>query len=119
MERASLKTPLIAQLDVTPGGQSPAEPQGGILGSPLLFIVAMLLIMYALIIRPQQRKEKEHKTMLAQVAKGDVIVTSGGIHGKVTGVTDDVLTVEIANNVRVKLNKSAIGSRVSSNGDKS
>lgn len=115
-----MNTQLIAQIDA-PGGQAPGEPQGGggILGSPLLFIVAMLLIMYALIIRPQQRRENEQKAMLAQIEKGDTIVTSGGIHGKVTGVTDDVLTVEIANNVKIKLSRTAVGSRVPSNGEKS
>lgn len=84
---------------------------GGILGSPIFFLVAMLLLMWALLIRPQQRKEKEHKAMLSQVEKGDAIVTTGGLHGRVTGVADDVLTVEIAANVRVKLSRAAIASR--------
>ena len=109
---AQVPEPLDAQTQPEGGG-------GGILGSPLLFIVAMLLIMYALIIRPQQRREKEQKSMLAKVEKGDLIVTSGGIHGKVTGIADDVLTVEIANNVRIKMNLSAVGTRVPKNaGDK-
>lgn len=84
---------------------------GGILGSPIFFLVAMLLLMWALLIRPQQRKEKEHKAMLSQVEKGDAIVTTGGLHGKVTGIADDVLTVEISPNVRVKLSRAAIASR--------
>lgn len=74
-------------------------------------IVAMFLLFYALIIRPQSRQQKEHKQMLEQVTRGDQIVTQGGIHGKVTGIADDVLTVEIADRVRVKLNKSAVSSR--------
>ena len=96
--------PLRAQAD---GG----DGIGGILGSPIFFLVAMLLLMWALLIRPQQRKEKEHKAMLAQVEKGDSIITSGGLHGKVTGIADDVLTVEISPNVRVKLSRGAITSR--------
>ena len=83
----------------------------GILGSPLFFLVAMLLLMWALLIRPQQKKEKELKAMLAQVEKGDAVITTGGLHGKVTGVADDVLTVEIAPNVRVKLSRAAIATR--------
>ncbi len=75
-------------------------------------IVAMFLLFYALIIRPQSRQQKQHKKMLEQVGRGDQVVTSGGIHGKVTGVADDVLTVEIADRVRVKLNKSAVTSRI-------
>jgi len=84
---------------------------GGILGSPIFFLVAMLLLMWALLIRPQQRKDKEHKSMLAQVEKGDAVVTTGGLHGRVTGLADDVLTVEIAPNVRVKLSRAAIATR--------
>lgn len=94
---------------------------GGILGSPLFFLAAMLLLMWALLIRPQQRKEKELRTMLSKVEKGDSIVTTGGLHGKVTGVTDDVLTVELAPNVRVKVSRSAVTSRTAgkSEGEKS
>jgi len=84
---------------------------GGILGSPIFFLVAMLLLMWALLIRPQQRKEKELKAMLSQVEKGDSIITTGGLHGRVTGVADDVLTVEISPNVRVKLSRAAVASR--------
>ena len=87
------------------------EESGGGLLSPLLLFAAMGLFMYALLIRPQQRREKQHRQMLARIQKGDLIVTSGGVHGKVTGVTDDVLTVEIASGVRIKLDKSAVGSR--------
>ena len=89
----------------------PEDSGGGGALSPLLLFLAMGLFMYALLIRPQQRREKEHKRMLSQVTKGDQIVTSGGIHGKVTGVTDEVLTVEIAQGVRVKLNKAAVSAR--------
>ncbi len=84
---------------------------GGFFGSPFLFLAAMLLLMWALIIRPQQRQRKQHKEMLSQIQKGDQVVTNGGIHGRVTGVADDVLTVEIADKVRVRLNKSAVSSR--------
>ena len=87
---------------------------GGILGSPIFFLVAMLLLMWALLIRPQQRKEKAHKAMLSQVEKGDAVITTGGLHGKVTGLADDVLTVEIAPNVRVKLSRAAIATRTAS-----
>ncbi len=90
-----------------PGG----EPSGGGGIGIFLPLIAFFLIMYALMIRPQQKQQKEHKKMLAEVKRGDQIVTSGGIHGRVTGVTDDILTVEIAERVRVKLNKSAVSSR--------
>ena len=76
-------------------------------------MIALFLLMYAIIVRPQQRQQKEHRKMLTEIERGDQVVTSGGIHGRVTGISDDVLTVEIAERVRVKLNKSAVSSRTS------
>jgi preprotein translocase subunit YajC len=107
-----------AETQAPSGGPAPAASgPGSILGSPLFFMAAMLLLMWALIIRPQQRRDKEQKAMLAQVDKGDSVVTTGGLHGRVTGVTDDVLTVEIAPNVRVKVSRSAVASRSASKGE--
>jgi preprotein translocase subunit YajC len=94
--------------------QTAPEGGGGAGGLNMLFFIgAMFLLMWALLIRPQQRQQKEHRKMLEQIQRGDQIVTSGGIHGRVTGVSDEVLTVEIAERVRVKLNKSAVTSRSS------
>ncbi len=89
---------------------------GGMLGFALPF-AALLLLMYALVIRPQQRQQRDHKSMLSQLQRGDQIVTTGGLHGKVTGIADDVLTVEIAERVRVRISKSAISSRTSGGGE--
>ncbi len=72
---------------------------------PLIIIFA---IFYFLLIRPQQKKAKEHKEMLSAVKKGDQIVTSGGIYGKIVGITEDVVTLEVANNVKIKLLKEHI-----------
>ncbi|HXK23583.1 MAG TPA: preprotein translocase subunit YajC [Myxococcota bacterium] len=90
-----------------PGGGGP----GGIFGSPLFLMLPMVLLLWAFMIRPQQRRDRELKEMLAKIEKGDSVVTSGGLHGRVTGVTEDVLTVEIAPNVRVKLSRSAVATR--------
>ena len=65
---------------------------------------------YFLLIRPQQKRQKEHQTMLDAIKRGDNIVTNGGLIGKVTGVTDENLTVEIAQDVKVKVLRSAIAS---------
>jgi len=85
-------------------------PAGG--GDILLQLVPFLLIfviMWFLIIRPQQRRAKEHAEMIKNVRRGDTIVSSGGIVGKVTKVTDDPeLEVEIADGVRVRLMRSMI-----------
>ena len=116
-----MNTQAEVQVDSSPPAAAPPSGPAGILGSPIFFLVAMLLLMWALLIRPQQRREKEQKAMLAQVEKGDAIVTTGGLHGRVTGVTDDVLTVEIAPTVRVKVARSAVASRTAgkSEGEKS
>ncbi|MGH0034770.1 MAG: preprotein translocase subunit YajC [Myxococcota bacterium] len=76
---------------------------------------AIFFIFYFLLIRPQQRRQKEHEQLLKSVEKGDTVVTSGGLHGKVTGTTDDVLTLEIAalqsgDRVRVKVQRGRIES---------
>ena len=75
-----------------------------------LLIPTMLIIgiMYFLMIRPQQRRLKEHRDMVAGIRRGDTIVTSGGIIGKVTKVEDNELQVEIADNVRIKLLRSTV-----------
>ncbi len=72
------------------------------------------LIFYFLLIRPQQRQRREQEALIKGIERGDEVVTSGGLHGKVTGVTDDVLTLEIAalkgERVRVKQQRSRIES---------
>ena len=66
-------------------------------------LILMFVIFYFLLIRPQQKRTKEHRQMIANLKKGDRIVTSGGIHGRITGMDESTLTVEIADKVRVKV----------------
>ncbi len=88
-------------------------------GDPFGLLVPMgviFLIFYFLLIRPQQKRQKEHDDMLRAIEKGDRVVTNGGIHGTVTGASDDVLTVEIANldgkRVRIKVDRGRIDRRI-------
>ncbi|MBI3754994.1 MAG: preprotein translocase subunit YajC [Deltaproteobacteria bacterium] len=74
-------------------------------------LVILFVIFYFLLIRPQQKKAKEHRQMITQLEKGDMVITSGGIHGTITGVAEDTITVEIADNVRVKVAKEHIVSK--------
>lgn len=85
----------------------------GFLANPMYLLIAMLAIFYFLLIRPQQKKQKEHKQMLSNLQKGDTIFTVGGLRGKITGADESVLTLEIAERVRVKVNRSAVGGLVS------
>lgn len=87
------------------GGAVAAEGGQSILSTPLLPIILMLGIMWFLLIRPQQKKQKEHREMLDTLKKGDQIITNGGLYGRITGTTDTILTVEIADKVRVKVSR--------------
>ena len=73
--------------------------------APLLMIVVFIGIFYFLLIRPQQKKAKEHQTLISQLAVGNEVVTSGGILGRVTEVGDSFVTLEIADGVRIKVQK--------------
>lgn len=76
-------------------------------------LIILFVIFYFLLIRPQQKRAKEHKVMLSQVQKGDNVVTTGGIHGRVTSVNEDTISVEVAENVKIKISKEAIAARKS------
>jgi preprotein translocase subunit YajC len=71
-------------------------------------IVLMFAVLYFLMIRPQQKKAKEHRALLEALSKGDEIVTNSGIVGRITKVGDEFLTVEIAENVQVQMQKGAV-----------
>lgn len=89
------------------GGTGGAEGQGSGFGA-FIPLILMFAIFYFLLIRPQQKKAKQHRALVSGIKKGDRIVSSGGLHGTVTGVTDDVVTVEIAPKIRVKISRSSI-----------
>ena len=95
-----------------------AGQQGGAGGqqtswlSTLMPLVIIFAIFYMLMIRPQQKQQKKHRAMVAAMKKGDQVVTRGGMHGTIYGVTDTVVTVEIAKDIRIKFSKEAIASVV-------
>jgi preprotein translocase subunit YajC len=82
-----------------------AAPSAGGGIAPLLMMVVFIVIFYFLLIRPQQRKAKEHQAMINKIAAGDEVVTGGGILGKVIEVGDVFVTLEIADGVRIKVQK--------------
>jgi preprotein translocase subunit YajC len=71
-------------------------------------LILMFGIFYFLLIRPQQQKAKKMRELLSNLKKDDMVVTSGGIHGKITGLTDTIATLEIAPSVRIKVSRSQI-----------
>ena len=99
------------------GGAPGGTQAGG--GGDWGFIITMVIIFvifYFLLIRPQQKKQKEVQAMLSNLAYGDMVMTTGGIHGKVTGLADAVVTLEIADKVRIKVARSAIGAVLQKSG---
>lgn len=91
-------------MGTSPGG-------GGGSGSQIwsfLPIIFIFVIFYFLLIRPQQKQKKEHQNLLSNLKVGDNVLTSGGIYGRVTGLKDDKVTVEISDKVRVKVNRGHI-----------
>ena len=83
-------------------------PQGGGIGMMLMPLI-LIAVMYFLMIRPQMKRAKEHRSMLDALSRGDEVITNGGIAGVVTDIGDNFVTVEIADNVRVRVQKSAVG----------
>jgi len=84
---------------------------------------AIFAVFYFLVMRPQRKRQQEHEALLKSADKGDEVVTAGGIHGKITGVSDDVLTVEIAalkngERIRVKVQRTRLESVEKADGDK-
>ncbi len=86
-------------------GAAPAAPS---MMSTLLFPIILIAIMYFLMIRPQMKKQKEHRAMLEKLSKGDEVITNGGIAGTVADIGESFITVEIANGVQVRIQKGAI-----------
>lgn len=93
-----------------PGGEAgqAAGPMGAL--GQVLPLVFMFAIFYFLLIRPQQKKAKEHKALIDALKKGDNVVTAGGVHGKVTAIDDAIVTLEIAPNVNIKIIRSYVAS---------
>ena len=74
----------------------------------ILMLVAVFAIMYFMMIRPQQKKQKEIQEMRKSLKVGDKIVTAGGIHGKIKEITDATFLIEIADNVRIRVEKASV-----------
>jgi len=91
-------------------GAPAAGSNAGFMG--LVPLVLIFIIFYFLLLRPQLKRAKEHKKMVESLAKGDEVVTNGGLLGKITDLGDSFMVIEIAPGVEVKVQKSAVGSLV-------
>jgi preprotein translocase subunit YajC len=86
--------------------QGAGAPGGGI--ESMLLIVLMFVVLYFLMIRPQMKRAKEHKTMIEALQKGDEVVTSGGILGRISKLNENYVTLEIANSVEIQVQRPAV-----------
>jgi preprotein translocase, YajC subunit len=94
-------SPVIAQA-------AAAQPAAGGGLQMIIMLVVLFGLMYFMMIRPQMKRQKEHRALIAGLAKGDEVVTNGGIAGRVEEVGETFITVEIAANVKVKVQKGAV-----------
>jgi preprotein translocase subunit YajC len=88
---------------------APAQGQANPMSS-IIMLVVLFAIMYLFLIRPQTKRAKQHREMVAALSKGDEVVTNGGVLGRITDLGDQFATVEIASGVEVKVQRSAIAS---------
>lgn len=85
-----------------------AGQQGGRPYEGIIMLAIMFAIFYFLLIRPQQKRAKQHKQLVEALKIGDQVVTAGGIHGKVAALQDTVVTLEVATGVKIKVNRSSV-----------
>lgn len=102
---------VLLPLAAAPG--DPQQPGGNPLLQSLIFIGVMFAILYFLMIRPQRKRQREHMDMIANLKKGDKVITRGGIHGVVTLVRDNTIKLKVADNCEVVLSKSAVAAVLS------
>lgn len=87
-----------------------AAAEGGLMGSltGMLPLVLMFVVLYFIMIRPQMKRQKEHKAMVEAIAKGDEVVISGGVLGRIAKLGDTYLHVEVANGVELQVQRNAV-----------
>jgi len=103
--------PLELNAFMPPAGGGQGGDSGGGMIMTLVMFGAIILIMYFLMIRPQQKRQKEHQNMLNELHKGDKIITSAGMHGTITDIDGNTFIVQIADNVKITIEKSAIAAK--------
>jgi len=85
-----------------------AAPQGGLMS--FLPLILIFVVFYFMLIRPQMKRAKEHRQMVSALAKGDEVVTNGGLLGKITDVGESFVTLQLADSVEVKIQRHAVAS---------
>jgi preprotein translocase subunit YajC len=89
-------------------GNAGGQPGGRPGYEGIIMLVIMFAIFYFLLIRPQQKRAKQHKQLIEALKVGDQVITAGGIHGKVAAIQENVVTIEVATGVKIKINRSSV-----------
>ncbi len=111
MMKIAYAASVVAAISATAGTAFAEGAAGGGPGGTFAQFIPLILIFvvfYFLLIRPQQKQAKQHQAYLNDLKKGNKVITKGGIYGEITGITDSVLTLEIAENVKVRVTRDAI-----------
>lgn len=104
---------IVAAEDTAKDAPKDGNPLGG-LGSFLPMLLLLGVVFYLLILRPQQKQRREQRTMIDSLRRGDMVVTIGGIHGRIEGLKDKLVVVKVADNVKIEINKASIAQVVRS-----
>ncbi len=102
---------VVATTDASAPVTGSAPQQGSLLGMAMPFVI-MLTVMYFLMIRPQQKRAKEHQNLLSGLKSGDEVITNSGILGTIAGMSEKVVTLEVSKNVQIKVLKSQVNTIV-------
>ncbi|TDI12142.1 MAG: preprotein translocase subunit YajC [Acidobacteria bacterium] len=89
----------------------PGEGGGGFLSGPLLPMGMVFLLIYFMVIRPSRNRQKALQAMISKLTRGDKVITNGGIHGMVVGITDDIIQVRVADQVTIEVSRNAIAAK--------
>lgn len=84
-------------------GAGAAQSPPSLVGSPLVMMMLMFGVIYFMVLRPQQKRQRQQESFLDALKRGDKVITSGGIHGTINGLTDQIVTLEIAKDVRIRV----------------
>ena len=112
LQSTTNETPEAATTGPAEGGAEQPQSQPGLFDSMLVPMAGCFLVFWFLVIRPEKRQRKTREAMLNALSKGDEVITSGGIHGKVAQVKDEVVTVQVAEGVRMRFSLAAVQNKV-------
>ena len=93
------------------GGCVPTEPGGGIDATFIIFLAGFIGLMYLLFIRPQRKKQKEHEQLVEELKRGDRVITTGGIYGRIESISDESVVIKVESGMTIRVAKSSVSGK--------